>query len=268
MRHHIVSRMPVKREVVLAQHPELYHLQIIHETALALPNGSVLVEDGPTNGAVTYALLSALVDKPDSRLVIIGTPNENVESAVARFGPDKVTWQILDTTPSLYFIGHPERATDSVDRALEAGSRIIILYDVRTCERYRLQKFAGHAEAASLLEQCPNRYFSEVSRGISFQQCRRGMAVSESKVWVQAPVLGPNVVDISNLVKPVVATGVMVAENGFLRTPEPPADPTAEPAPTVIASGVMVAETGFLRTPEPSKPAKAKFKKQSKVDRV
>lgn len=200
MKIQVIKQLPVKYEGGLAQHPEPLHLQQIYEAALKLGKDALLIEDGPTNGAVTYALMTAMKSLPGSRLIIIGTQTPELQALIQRHGTGlRVEFNTrVDVWPSLYFVGRPSDVRQSVDQALALDCRLIFVYDVRRDERYsrnarhpdlRLPCFKANAEAAALLRAHPTRHFTEISLGVSFQQCRRGMAVSEARGWKPGPVV-------------------------------------------------------------------------------
>lgn len=191
-----VNTLPVKRlGMGLAQHPEIYHLRILNACALNCGAGALLVEDGPTNGAVTYALLQSLVQFHDQRLVVLGPVGTSCQAVIDNSGvADRVSYALDTTEPMLWFVGDTD-PDESIKRALAAPALAIFLYDINTAGTHGLTQFAAHAQAARELRADTSRGFHWLDATIGTQQTRRGMLVStalgtsEATIRIEEPVV-------------------------------------------------------------------------------
>ncbi len=271
----IISKLPLKRIGALATHPENTHLRALHTMALSCGNGSLFVECGQTNGAVTYTMACALQHQPDSRLLVLGPVAEHVAELLTTLKVlDRVSSiesldEIKDCAPDLVFIGAPDTAIDSTEWALAVGARVICLYDVRTTERYRLPQFSDNALAAADLKQAEGRTWNELSNAISFEQARRGMLVSEVKKWDRSRKAASRPLPTKKPVavkpqKEEVTIEICPPAVEVMTAAEEPARDTPPPAQEEEAPATENKEPQASETQKNSKKKGAKFKKKGK----
>lgn len=207
----ILRSLPVIKVGVLNTHPEPHHLQVLFRLACRCGHAPLFVEQGVTNGQVTHAFLEAMAGLPGSELVLLDDQiPEHVNALVEAAGmQDRVTRELpAGRIPSLWFVGRPEYAIAGVEQAERLASRLIVIYDWRTAERYGFEQFVPSALSAAHLKACSGRSWNSLCSSLAGQHTRRGMLVSEMLHWppedagqakIEAP---PEVVELSPAVGP------------------------------------------------------------------
>lgn len=153
-------------------------MRVLNACALNCGPGAVLVEDGPTNGAVTYALLQSLAQYRDQRLVVLGERCESCQRVIDASGvKDRVQYELGEEEPMMWFVGDTDPA-GSVARAKAAKALAIFLYDINTSRYYGLGRFAENDRVARMLKDDPQRGHHWLDATVQTQQTRRGMLVS------------------------------------------------------------------------------------------
>lgn len=191
--------LPTRQIGLLSEHPEPYHLQVLHAMARRCGPAPILVEQGVTSGHVTFALLEAARALPGARLVLLGEVPPHVLELCQ--GTEILT-ELPAGAPSLWFIGKPELALQGVQQALECRTRIVVLYDTRTAERFGMNRFIPAQQAARQLQAVDGRDWNSLSNAIQGQQTRRGMFISEMHPWRPTPVIEEPIVESLGLPDP------------------------------------------------------------------
>lgn len=182
-------------------HMDDHHVSILHDIAMALPQGAVIAEIGSRNGYSTAAFLEALKLRPDLKLHIIEIEQTRIlQELIIKSGVrDRIVQHDYPSDQSLEYAdlvlidgNHtiPGALTD-LTRALVMGCDAIVLHDTQTEWKTEIEGCEGSALAGRLLRDSPQRLCWEDSELREGQLTERGLLVSwpMENTWIR-PVIG------------------------------------------------------------------------------
>lgn len=176
----MVNALPVTRQRRIADRPEFYHLRVLYHMAMRCGHKPLFVESGVTNGAAAITLRAG---NPEADVFLVGPYPEHLRPYVDAGTLQHVeSLEDLNRSPDLLWVGRLLEG-QTLNQILSVNPRVLCIYDIYTAAVFQLPAFEANHEVARELQQRNDRTHSVLDHCVTGQQTRRGLLISEARIW-------------------------------------------------------------------------------------